>query len=287
MLTNALIAPLSRLATTKAPPDRLTDRELRQLVDLSRREGVIDPVEQAVLSEVLTIRRLHVHDVMTPRTRMVALPATADRDDVRRCATESRQTVIPVFRENLDDIVGVLHVKRMLLDETISSVTDRRVLTAAHFVPDLARLDQLLDEFRRGHTRVAVVVDEYGGTEGLVTVEDVVEEVVGDIVRGQAPRPPQLIGLGRWRCWGRTPLHEWTEAFGVRVDSSVATLAGFVTERLDRPPLPDDLVELDGLRLEVETVEDRQAASILVVIDDAATDGGPGAPSGASPGGTP
>lgn len=267
VLGHGVIEPLSRLTAPHEPPEQLHDEELRALVDISQREGVIDAEEQQILGDVLAMRRLRVRDVMTPRMRMVALPRQAGREDVIAVMRESRLTKIPVFDGDLDHILGVLHVKRYLLGEAEPSITDESVMSRARFVPDIATLDQLLGQLRRFHAQSAIVVDEYGGTEGIVSVEDVVEELVGDIVAAdeQAIEPPRLVGLGRWLVSGDMSVREWAEAFRVQLEQTeAATVGGFITEHLARAAEAHDVVDIGSLRLEVEAVEQSRIVSVIV-----------------------
>jgi CBS domain containing-hemolysin-like protein len=228
------------------------------------------------------MRRLKVRDVMTPRVRMAALPHDATRDDVLQITAESRLTQIPVYEGDLDHIRGILHVKRYLLDESAAGVTGAAVLTEARFVPDVASLDQMLDHLRHTGVQSAIVVDEYGGTEGIVSIEDVVEELVGDIVAEEdAPiEPPRLIGLGCWHVQGDMSVHEWSDAFGIDLPrAKVSTLSGFIVELIGRAPEAGDVVEHGPVRIEVEAVERGRVLSALVMQrdDDSAEDEGAGA----------
>ncbi len=267
ILGDGVIAPLGRLAAPSTPPGQLDDDELKALLETSRGEGVIDPEEQRILGDVLEMRRLRVRDVMTPRVRMTALAADAGREDVIAAVKDSRLTQIPIYEGDIDHIIGILHVKRYLPNSDDIPVTDEQVLTDASFVPDVATLDRLLGHFRRAHSKSAIVVDEYGQTEGIVSVEDVVEELVGDIVGAdeQPAAPARLIGLGKWRIGGDTSVYDWLEAFGIEIEPpKVATLGGLVVERLGHAPQPGDAVEIEGLRLEVETVARRAVVSVIV-----------------------
>jgi putative hemolysin len=276
-LAHGVIVPLSRLTAPHQPPLLLHDDEIRSLVEISQREGVIDTEEHRILREVLKMRRLKVRDVMTPRVRMAALPRDAPREDVIRLMRETRLTKVPIFDGDLDHILGILHVKRYIMDEAATAVTDHTVMTPAHFVPDLITLDQLLDQLRRFAEQSAIVVDEYGGTEGIVSVEDVVEELVGDIVAPdeEAAEPPRLIGLGRWRVSGEMSVHEWAEAFGISLqETRVATLSGLIIEQLGRAPEAGDALEVGPVRLEVETVEQSRVRSVIIQLRDEDLDDG-------------
>ena len=269
VLADWIIAPLSRLMAPHTPPERLSDAELHDLLEISRREGAIASEEQRIVGDVLRMRQRRVRDVMTPRVRMVALPEEASREDVVRAVEQSRLSQIPVIRGDVDHVVGMLHVKRYLALSGPVPITAGRVMTPAEHVPDLATLDQLLDHLRRTRTQSAIVVDEYGGTEGIVAMEDVVEELVGDIVGpDEEPTPrPRLIGLGRWRVSGELSVRDWIEAFEVELESpKVATVAGLVAELLGRIPEPGDVVEIGPVRVEVERVRKRAMVSAIVTL---------------------
>jgi CBS domain containing-hemolysin-like protein len=275
-LGHGVIAPLSRLMAPEHPPDRLHDEELRDLLDVSHREGVIAPDEQNILRAVLAMRRLKVRDVMTPRVRMIALPATASRDEVNALMQQVRLTRVPIYDGDLDRVLGMLHIKRYMLDTRATSVTDPMVMTPARFVPELATLDQLLDHLRRTHTQSAIVVDEYGGTEGIVAIEDVVEELVGDIVAAGeiVVDPPRLIGLGTWRVSGEMSVHDFADCFRIELDEpKVATLGGLITDGLGRMPDVGDELDLPPVRLAVDTIEQNRIGSVIVsLLPDAPAD---------------
>ena len=175
-------------------------------ISVPRDPGVIDADEQETLQEVLELSRLRVRDVMTPRVRTVGVDRGDSRDAIIAVAEASRLTKLPVYEDDLDTIVGLLHVKRFLLDDDNAPLDD--MITPAGFVPEMATLDQLLDHFRRTRTDLAIVVDEYGGTAGVVALKDVVEEIVGEISRTRelTAAPVTLIALSTWRVSGEVPL---------------------------------------------------------------------------------
>ncbi len=250
-----------------APP-RLDREELAALVAASERAGVIDYDEQRILTDVLSLSQRKVREVMTPRVRMAALPATATRADVIACVSRTHDTNLPVYDGDLDTIVGMLQVKRYLLADD-----DERPPAAftvePKYVPEVAALDQLLTHFQDTATEVAIVVDEFGGTAGVVALEDVVEEIVGDIARQkQGGQPdPMLIGPARWRVSGDLSVHEWAEAFGLQPSShAVSTLGGLIVARLGRVPSVGDTTELGNVRLEVEQVDRSRVVFVTVTL---------------------
>ncbi len=267
-LDRLVVAPLSRLTSPSQAPPKLDAEELAALLEISGRQGVIDMDEQRLLQDVINLSRLKVRDVMTPRVRVAALPASAARADVVDLVRQTRLTKFPVYESDLDHIVGILHVKRYLMEPAGEAGIDQLVIPA-RFVPEIATLDRLLDHFRRTGSQLAIVVDEFGGTAGVVALEDVVEEIVGDIVStmDQKTPPPRLIELGRWRVSGDLSVHEWAEAFGQRlVSPRVATLGGLIFERLGRAPQAGDAVDLGNVRVEVEQVDRARVVSAIVTM---------------------
>ncbi len=272
LLDRLVVAPLSRLTSPSQRPPRLDEEELSALLEVSGSRGVIDEEEQRILQEVISLSQLKVRDVMTPRVRVAAIPIDASYEQVRDLAERTRLTKFPVYKENIDQIVGLLPVRSFLLDPPASGPEAlQKLLTSAHYVPETARLDQLLNRFRETQTQLAIVVDEYGGTAGVVAAEDVVEELVGDIAGDDERRgglqPPRLLSAGRWRVDGATGIHDWAEAFGTRlVSPQVATLGGFVVARLGRAPQVGDRVELGNVRLQVEQIDRARVLSIIVTL---------------------
>ncbi|UCD76536.1 MAG: HlyC/CorC family transporter [Phycisphaerales bacterium] len=279
VLNGLVVEPLNRLTAPSEAPPQLSQEELDTLLDVSGREGAIDAHEQRILQEVLDWGKLKVRDVMTPRVHIQAAEVNAANEEVMRLAEETRLTKFPVYEEDIDHIVGLLHVKRYLLDAPGSEAPLRNHISPVRFVPEIATLDQLLDHFRSTKSQLAIAVDEFGGTAGLVTIEDVVEEIVGDIVsEGERTiEPPRMIGMGRWRVSGDVSVHDWAEAFGQKlVSPRVATLGGLIIQRLGRLPVTGDAIELGNVRIEVETVDCNRVVSAIVILlpQDASAEAG-------------
>ncbi len=263
------VAPLSRLTSPGAAPSRLDEHELTALVEISGRHGVIDQDEQRILRDVIRLSQLKVRDVMTPRVRLIALPLAASNPHIRALARDARHSKLPVYERDIDHIVGVLPVNRYLIEAEGDPGLLRKLLQPAHFVPEFARLDQLLEHFRRTGTSLAIAVDEYGGTAGVVAAEDVVEEVVGDITGEEriGYHLPVQLDRGRWRVDGATSVRDWGEAVGQRLASpQVATLGGLIISRLGRAPQPGDILDLGNVRLEVDEVERVRVVSVIVTL---------------------
>jgi CBS domain containing-hemolysin-like protein len=265
-----VLAPFSRLAAGDG--GGIVDAaELAALLEQSAREGSIDLREREAIEGVMRLRRLRVRDVMTPRVDMALVAADAEDHEIVETATRARLTHLPVVGRDVDDVVGVLQLKRYLLASPRPPRSE--CIEPARFVPDLASLEQLLDHFRRTGTKLAIVVDEYGGTAGVVALEDCVEEIVGDIAEsGEAPvDAPIEVAPGVWRVSGEMSVARWSEMFGAReVSPRSSTVAGLVMQRLSRLARAGDRVELANLRIEVESVEGARIRSVLVSLGSGA-----------------
>lgn len=266
-----VVAPLSRLTAPGEAPPRLSRDEVRALLEQSGAAGVIDADEQRILRGVFELRRLRVRDVMTPRVDMAWIDASATRREVAEIAATRRLTRLPVMGTGIDDVRGFLQVKRFLLDARGESTPLMDHVRLPRFVPEVSSAEQLLELFREARADLAIVVDEYGGTAGVVAIEDCVEEIVGDIVspEEEAEAPPRQVGPGEWVVSGDTNLQRWGDAIGKEVErSGASTLGGFVLERLGRPAVAGDVVALANLRLEVEAVSGMRVRRVRVRLDE-------------------
>ncbi len=265
VLDEFFITPLARLVGKAQEAPRLSKEELAALLDLSAQSGSIDAAEQGVLEGVVRLRRLRVRDVMTPRVDMAWLEMDASERDVLEAAASFRLTHFPIVGDGVDDIRGLLSVKAWLLARPRRSIADS--LQQVHFIPELASLEHLLEHFRKTGTKLAIAVDEYGGTAGVVAVEDCVEEIIGDIVgTGEHPlAPPVELPDGRWRVSGEMSAQRWSEVFGLQLRSGrTSTVAGVVLDRLTRVPRVGDRVQLGNVLLEVEAMDGARVETLLV-----------------------
>lgn len=259
MLDIFVVGPLSRLTTPEAPPPTLLAEELGELLEVSSDRGVISAEEHAVLEGVIELSRHFVRDVMTPRVQLIAVPLSAKREEVVRIAETTRLTRLPVFGRDLDDIRGILHVKRYLLDPKSSATPVGALMSPVRFVPEVATLDRLLEELRRNRMQSAIVVDEYGGTAGIVSIGDVVSELVGELLpRDQRDAEVvKQIDDDTWRIGGEVALRDLSDIV-MQIDPPsprISTFNGLVTDRLGRAPAVGDEVEFDRFRVTVERVE--------------------------------
>jgi putative hemolysin len=267
----AIITPMSRLTVGSRTADRVTATELEQLLALSSASGVVDRDEQQTLSDVMQLSTTTVRRVMTPRTRMVTIQCKDTPDRVRSVVESHRLTRLPVSGDDLDDIRGVLPVKTWLefQDRPLESLW-----TEPTFIPEVTTLERALEVFRTQGIVFAIVVDEYGGTAGVLALQDIVEEIIGELAAPAqaAAHPPRPMGPGRWIIDGNTSMPHLRRAIGRLADGDQATtLGGLVTARLGRLPEAGDTVEVDDLHLEVHHVKRGEITTLIVSLRDSET----------------
>jgi CBS domain containing-hemolysin-like protein len=249
-------------------PDEASEEEIEAFIDVGSREGIIDSGDEDLILRVIDFGDSLVKSVMTPRMDMVCTPADVDLDTLVDLFVDSKHSRIPIYQDSIDSVVGVLHIRDVLpmLQES-ARVDLLRLAHPPHFVPATKRLDQLLSELQALHQTLAVVVDEYGGTAGLVTIEDLLEEIVGEIVDEDELLEPQNEPLenGAWRIQANTPLSELAEIFDLSIeDETYETVGGLIFGSLESVAEPGESIESYGLRFEVEEVGKRRIRSAIV-----------------------
>jgi CBS domain containing-hemolysin-like protein len=251
-----------------------SEAELRELVDLAEASQVIESGERAMIHSVFELGDTIVREVMVPRTDVVFIEHHKTIRQAMSLALRSGFSRIPVIGENLDDIVGVAYLKdltKRVFDNHDAETTERveTVVRPVMYVPDSKPVDQLLREMQAERKHVAVVVDEYGGTAGLVTIEDVLEEIVGEITDeyDQAEVEVEQLSNGSFRVSSRFLVDDLVEVCGVQIDDDdVDTVGGFMGKHLGRVPIAGSVVEADGLRFEAEGPRGRRNRIGTVVI---------------------
>jgi putative hemolysin len=260
LLDLLVINPLNRLlwGAGSAEPAAMSTVELKTLLETSRREGAINPLEDALLREVIDLGHLRVRDVMVPRVEVRTYDLNAAADGLRDLMRETRLKKIPVYDGTFDNIVGLIYAKVLFLNP---GKPLRSLVQAVHFVPELATCEQLLHHFRSTRSQLAIAVDEYGGMGGLVTLEDVLEAIVGDLPRRDELPEPEIVPIGHseFEISGSLGVHYWVDAFRLPpVVERVATVGGLVNARLGRPAQVDDVVTIGPVELRVTRVQGRR-----------------------------
>ena len=259
--SSAVILRALGLQPPGAEHEAHSEAELRMLLSSSADQGEIEHEEQEMLYKVFDFADKEVSDVMVPRPEVTAISIALPAEEALKAVLESPYTRYPVYRESLDDIVGVLHIRDLieaLHDRGIVSVDLETIVRPAYMVPETKDLGALLTEFRRTNQHMAVVIDEYGSMEGIVTLEDLLEEIVGEI-EDEFDLPDETIERvddETIRIDGTFPIDDFNERFGCDLpQDDYHTIAGFVFGQLGRAALKGDEIKHDGLTFTVESVE--------------------------------
>jgi len=268
MIIDLLIfMPIHRITAPSLPSSGPSAEELREFVAVARVQGDITAEEEVLLARLLVLRRTRVRDVMTHRTEMVSIPRTSTRQEIVSRAQAAKLKRLPVVDGSNDRIVGVLDVRRYLLDSRGAEASLELHMHQPAFVPDIAQLEQLFDLFRAQRTSLAIVVDEFGGTAGIVALEDAVEEVVGDIVAADevAIGVPETTASGV-RVDGRMSASVFCSHFRIPLSlTRASTVAGIVIETLGNLPAEGQDVTFGGLHLRVDGVERNRVRHVIVL----------------------
>ena len=268
--STALILRALGLEPPGAEHDAHSEAELRMLLSSSAEQGEIEHDEQEMLYKVFDFADKEVSDVMVPRPEVIAISIALPPEEALKAVLDSPYTRYPVYRESLDDIVGVLHIRDLIVamhDRGIVDVDLESLVRAAYMVPETKDLGALLTEFRRTNQHLAVVIDEYGSMEGIVTLEDLLEEIVGEI-EDEFDLPDETVERiddDTIRIDGTFPIDDFNERFGCDLpQDDYHTIAGFVFGQLGRAAGPMDEVTHDGLTFTVDSVEGQRIDSLTV-----------------------
>ena len=257
-------------------PEQVTEEEIRMMVDVGNEEGSIEKDEADMIDNIFEFDDITVEDVMTHRTDVAAVENTATVMDVIQLAIDKGYSRIPVYEDDIDNIVGIVYAKDMLrcITETVEQISNQPILPfirKAIFVPESNRCSDLFKTFKEKKTQMAIVVDEYGGTSGIVTMEDLLEEIVGNIYDEFDPaESPEIEQLGEnlWRVSGGASIGDLSEALGVKLPESESydTVGGLIFTQLDFIPRDGSQLDLElcGLSLHVEEVREHRIERILI-----------------------
>ena len=249
-----------------AEEDQVSEEEIRMMVDIGEEKGAIESGEKEMIENIFEFNNMTAEEVMIHRTDVVMLWARDSDEVIVRTIRETGLTRFPVYEEDADDIVGILNTRTYLLNARESQPRPlRELLTPAYFVPESVRTDVLFRDMQARKIHMAVVVDEYGGTSGIITMEDLLEEIVGNIYDEFDPQDEQEIiplGENQWRVAGSADLEEVAEALDVELpgDEEYDTLGGLVFAQLAVIPEDGSHPEVDvcGLHIRVEELSDRR-----------------------------
>jgi len=263
---------LSRVGGLQNPTDEQRDEEQEEeveaLLEVGEREGLLEANESEMMRSIVDLDETAVREIMTPRPDIVALPVDSDVAQARECFLEAGHSRLPIYRESIDEVVGVLHVRDLLrvTDGGQAGEPIAQWMREAMFVPETSSVAELLSAMRL-KTHIAIVVDEYGGTAGLVTLVDLVEEIVGEIREEHEPSEALVRreSDGAWIINAAAHVEKLTELFGVEFDDrDFDTVGGLVVSELGRVPSLGEMLEVRALKIEVLEVDRRRIRLVRI-----------------------
>jgi CBS domain containing-hemolysin-like protein len=265
LMDQMLVGPMTRLLAPRRAPRDITVRELAALLDLSARRGIIAHDANVLLQEIVDLTQLRVSDIMVPRVDMVAYDVNDPPAGLVELFRKSHLRKMPAYDGQPDRVLGVIYGKTLLLNP---GKPLRELVVKLPFVPETANVERLLIQLRVTRKQMAIVVDEFGGVAGLVTLQDIVEQIVGDIYDARdAQARPAVQRVSERVCVidGNLSIHDWAEAFRMDLPPGrVTTVGGFVTSLLGRIPKEGDQVRYRNLRITVLSLRGRRIGELQV-----------------------
>lgn len=254
---------------SKENEETVTEEEIRMMVDVGEEKGTIKNEEKEMINNVFELNDTEVSEIMVHRTEMFALDKELTVSDVSKKLVEGeyRYSRIPVYDEDIDSIVGILYIKELLRANSNTKI--KKIMKDALFVPESKRIDELFKEMQKNKVQIAIVADEYGGTSGMVTMEDVLEEIVGDIFDEYDPveNEYEKIDENTYIVDGQMNISDFEKLMDIKeIETEYDTVSGYLLELLDRIPTEEEnpIVETDNLVFKIEEFDERRIAKVKV-----------------------
>ncbi len=247
----------------------VTRQEIQDIIETGEREGVLEEEEREMLQRTLRFNDTIAKEVMTPRLDMTAIPADAEVDEAITACIESGHARMPVYEGSLDNVIGVVHIRDLVRDLNYGETEEVELadlIQPVLHVPESKNVDELLQEMRANRMHMVIVIDEFGTTEGLVTMEDMTEEIVGEILEGEEELPIEFIDDETVLVRGEVNIDEVNEELGIDLPEGeeFETIAGFVFNRAGRLVQEGEEIEFDGVVLRVEQVDNTRITQVRI-----------------------
>lgn len=268
IITDFLVKLLGGEVDKKKP--FITQEELKTIVNVSYKEGVLEGEEKDMIYNVFDFSDSQVNDVMVPRTEIVAIDVDLPYEEIIKIINKEQYSRIPVYENTIDNIIGILYVKDLLfMDVNKESTFDlRKYIRQPYFTPEYKSIKELFKEMRTNRNHMVVIIDEYGGTEGIVTIEDVVEEIVGDIEDeyDKKIKEIEVIKEDEYLVNGNVRIDTINELIGTHIESEdFDTIAGFVIGIIDRLPEAGEEIEYENIRFIIENIDRNRIKKIRIL----------------------
>ncbi len=260
-----ITTPVIRIFGGETKRPFITEEEIKMLVEVGEKEGIIEKDEKEMIKSVFKFGDTTAKEVMVPRIDISAIDGNADLEEAKKLVLETGYSRTPVYEESIDNVAGFLFSKD-LLKASKPGTKVKDIMRQAYYVPETKKLDEILDEMQAGKTQMAVVVDEYGGTAGLVTLEDLVEEIVGEILDEKEELPIKIIDDTTALVNAKTSIGDVNEALGtILPEDDFGTLGGLIFNTLGDIPVTGEKVEVDNVTLIVDRMRGRRISWIKVI----------------------
>lgn len=266
-----IFARLDRQEEEEAEPEVVTEEEVQAYIDVGEEEGILEPSEGKMIHSVVEFGDRMARELMTPRIDVLGFSAGGSLDDLARLFSESKYSRIPIFQDSIDSITGIVHIKEVF--DAIARKEQKTVAEIArppYFVPETKKVSDLLREFQSEHMQVAVVVDEFGGTAGIITIEDIVEDIVGEIADEHEAVEATVVDLGNdeYLVSGLLRVETLEEMLDAHfAGEDYETVAGMIFTTLGRVPKSGTVVSKNGYRFEVDRADRRRIYRVKISRD--------------------
>jgi CBS domain containing-hemolysin-like protein len=266
-----MVERLDRQEAEETESEGVTEEEVQAFIDVGEEEGILEASEGKMIHSVVEFGDRMARELMTPRIDVLALDARKSLDEFARVFSESKYSRIPIYQESIDSITGIVHLKDVF--ETVvkkESKTLAELARPPYFVSETKKVSELLREFQSEHIQVAVVVDEFGGTAGIITIEDIVEEIVGDIADEHEAIEATIVDLGNdeYLVSGMLRVDALEEMLDAHFDhGDYETIAGMIFTTLGRMPKPGTVIARNGYRFEVDRADKRRIYRVKISRD--------------------
>ena len=249
--------------------ETVTEEEIRMMVDVGEEKGIIEEEEKNMINNVFEFNDKVVSEIMIPRTEVFAIDMHISISEViEQLSEDLRYSRIPVYDQNIDNIKGIVYIKDILLSNKNKNAKIKNLIKEAYYVPETKPVNELFEELRKNRKQIAIVIDEYGGTSGIVTMEDILEEIVGDIYDeyDEVENWIEKIDDNTVIFSGNTAIYDVEEALDIKIEEGdYDTISGYLVEKLGRVPTNKDkgvLIETDKVSYKIEKVEDKHIVKV-------------------------
>ena len=249
----------------------ITEEELKSIVSFSQEEGVLEVEDKKLIYNVFEFGDLKVKDVMIPRVDMITLSKNSTYDEIVSVFKTERFSRVPVYKDNIDNIIGVINIKDLFFIDKEDDFVIDKYIRDVHSTHEYKKIRDLFNEMKKKRNHMAIVRDEYGGTIGLVTIEDLIEEIVGDIEDEYdevVDKEIQVVNEKEYLIVGTLKIDTLNDMLGINIESEFETIGGYIIEKIGRLPQNGEIVEVDNVKFKIENIGKKRIKGLRVYFDN-------------------